>query len=74
MAFDLELIEVGDKVLAFDDDVRDGTVICSYINRATGELREQLVEVDRFVKNRSTVERRMDRMHPDMITPMQVLY
>lgn len=76
LPFPLEPINVGTLTLSFLDDQpdEDGNVVAIWIDRETGECREQLVETSSFVRNRQTVINRMARCRADRQVPQTLLY
>lgn len=55
------------------EDSQPDMWVCAYINRTTGEIREQGVSPVRPNLKRETVEGRMCRIHPDEQVPYSLL-
>jgi hypothetical protein len=51
----------------------DGTVLAVWTDSNTGEAREQVLEVTRFVKKVETVQRRLETMPRDEQVPWTLL-
>jgi hypothetical protein len=60
--------------LAFMEEDREDSVIVAFMNRTTGEIREQLLEFSEFSKRwRENAVRRMSRRNADSETPRTLL-
>jgi hypothetical protein len=74
MTLELSSFHVGDVSLNFAEKRADDTVVAVLTIHSTREIREQVVDPHRFVKNRSTVLRRMRLWEPDEMTPQALLH
>jgi hypothetical protein len=70
-----EVVRVGEAVFSLAEDTRDDEFIVGVIGFPdTGEIREQIVKRDAVLRvRRSTVERRMERIPADDLTPHMVV-